>query len=151
MNNFNQNNFKANLKESKFSKVGVITLSTDFTIEQDYRKVCYNLPIDIFFNRIPFLNPLTHENYIKMADYIYETTNQILPNEKVDVVAYGCTSGTIEIGVERIKSEIHKSKADALITTPITAAIKAFKFRISKKLLFLALILKMLISKYMTI
>ena len=126
MNNFNQNNYKADLKEINLSKVGVITLSTDLTIEQDYRKVCYNLPIDIFFNRIPFLNPLTHENYIKMADHIFETTNQILPNEKVDVVAYGCTSGTIEIGEERIKAEIHKSKADALITTPITAAIKAF-------------------------
>ena len=134
MNNFNQNNFKADLKEINFSKVGVITLSTDFTIEQDYRKVCYNLPIDIFFNRIPFLNPLNYENYIKMADHIYETTNQILPNEKVDVVAYGCTSGTIEIGEERIKSEIHKSKVDALITTPITAAIKAFKLSNFKKI-----------------
>ena len=51
-----------------------------------------------------------------MADHISETTNQILPNEKVDVVAYGCTSGTIEIGEEKIKSEIHKSKVDALIT-----------------------------------
>ena len=62
-----------------------------------------------------------------MADQITETTNQILPNEKVDVVAYGCTSGTIEIGEERIKYEINKSKSDALITTPITAAIKALK------------------------
>ena len=81
MSSFNQNNFKPELKDTNFNKVGVITLSTDFTIEQDYRKVCYNLPIDIFFNRIPFLNPLTHENYIKMADHISETTNQILPNE----------------------------------------------------------------------
>ena len=37
-----------------------------------------------------------------MADHISETTNQILPNEKVDVVAYGCTSGTIEIGEEEL-------------------------------------------------
>ena len=47
MNNFNQNNFKANLQETDFSKIGVITLSTDLTIEQDYRKVCCNLPIDL--------------------------------------------------------------------------------------------------------
>ena len=38
MNNFNQNNFKADLKDTNFNKIGVITLSTDFTIEQDYRK-----------------------------------------------------------------------------------------------------------------
>ena len=54
---FNQNNFKPELKDTNFNKIGVITLSTDFTIEQDYRKVCYNLPIDIFFNRIPFFKP----------------------------------------------------------------------------------------------
>ena len=55
MNNFNQNNFKADLKDTNFNKIGVITLSTDFTIEQDYRKICQNLPVDIFFNRIPFI------------------------------------------------------------------------------------------------
>ena len=70
MDSFNQNNLKANLHDSNFSRIGVITLSTDFTIEQDFRKICHNLPVDLFFNRIPFLNPLTHENYLKMADYI---------------------------------------------------------------------------------
>ena len=59
MNSFNQNNFKANLHDTNFSRIGVITLSTDFTIEQDFRKICHNLPVDLFFNRIPFLNPLT--------------------------------------------------------------------------------------------
>ena len=108
MDNFNQNNVKANLHDTNFSRIGVITLSTDFTIEQDFRKICHNLPVDLFFNRIPFLNPLTHENYIKMADHLTETTNQILPNEKIQVVAYGCTSGTIEIGEKRIRSEIFK-------------------------------------------
>ena len=62
-----------------------------------------------------------------MADHIEETTNQILPNEKIQVVAYGCTSGTIEIGEKKIRSEIFKAKPDALITTPITAAVKALK------------------------
>mgnify|MGYP006248557503 FL=1 len=134
MDSFNQNNFKANLHDTNFSRIGIITLSTDFTIEQDFRKICHNLPVDLFFNRIPFLNPLTHENYIKMADHLTETTNQILPNEKIQVVAYGCTSGTIEIGEKRIRSEIFKAKPDALITTPITAAVKALKLLNHKKI-----------------
>ena len=134
MDSFNQNNVKANLHDTNFSRIGIITLSTDFTIEQDFRKICHNLPVDLFFNRIPFLNPLTHENYLKMADYITETTNQILPNEKIQVVAYGCTSGTIEIGEKRIRSEIFKAKPDALITTPITSAVKALKLLNHKKI-----------------
>ena len=134
MDSFNQNNVKANLHDTNFSRIGIITLSTDFTIEQDFRKICHNLPVDLFFNRIPFLNPLTHENYIKMADHLTETTNQILPNEKIQVVAYGCTSGTIEIGEKRIRSEIFKAKPDALITTPITASVKALKLLNHKKI-----------------
>ena len=69
MYSFNQNNVKANLHDTKFSRIGVITLSTDFTIEQDFRKICHNLPVDLFFNRIPFLNPLTHENYMSCLLY----------------------------------------------------------------------------------
>ncbi len=39
MDNFNQNNVKANLHDTNFSRIGIITLSTDFTIEQDFRKI----------------------------------------------------------------------------------------------------------------
>ena len=134
MKQFNQINLTPIVESTPNPRIGVVALSTDFTIEQDFRKICHNLPVDLFFNRIPFLNPLTHENYMRMADHITETTNQILPNEKIQVVAYGCTSGTIEIGEKRIRSEIFKAKPDALITTPITAAVKALKLLNHKKI-----------------
>ena len=127
MNNFKQNDLKPIIQNTTNPRVGVITLSTDFTIEQDFRKICHSLPIDIFFNRIPFINPLNHENYLKMAEHIPEVSQQILPGEKIDVIAYGCTSGTIAIGEEHISSQVHKSKSEAKVTTPITASLKAFK------------------------
>ena len=127
MNNFKQNDLKPIIQNTTNPRVGVITLSTDFTIEQDFRKICHSLPIDIFFNRIPFINPLNHENYLKMAEHIPEVSQQILPGEKIDVIAYGCTSGTIAIGEEHISSQVQRSKPEAKVTTPITASLKAFK------------------------
>ena len=127
MNNFIQNDLKPIIQSTTNPRIGVITLSTDFTIEQDFRKICHSLPIDIFFNRISFINPLNHENYLKMAEHIPEVSEQILPGEKIDVIAYGCTSGTIAIGEEHISSQVQKSKPEAKVTTPITAALKAFK------------------------
>ena len=127
MKEFNQIDLTPLIKKTKNPRIGVVTLSTDFTIEQDYRKICHLLPVDIFVNRIPFINPLNHENYLKMADHISEVSGEILPGEKIDVIAYGCTSGTIAIGEDRIKNEINKSKPEALVTTPITAALKAFR------------------------
>ena len=127
MNNFFQKELSANINETTNPRIGVITLSTDFTIEQDFRKVCHGINLDIFFNRIPFTNPLNHENYLRMAEYIPEVTEQILPKEKLNVIAYGCTSGTIAIGADVITDLVHKKKPEALVTTPITAALKAFK------------------------
>ena len=127
MKEFNQIDLTPLIKKTKNPRIGIVTLSTDFTIEQDYRKICHALPVDLFVNRIPFINPLNHENYLKMADHITEVSREILQGEKIDAIAFGCTSGTIAIGVERIKNEVHKSKPEALVTTPITAALKAFK------------------------
>ena len=127
MKNFEQIDIEPYLKDIPYPRIGVVTLSTDFTIEQDFRRICHNIPLDIFVNRIPFENPLTHENYLKMADHLPKIVEDILPDQKLDVVAYGCTSGTVAIGEERITSQIHKSKPGAYVTTPITAALRAFK------------------------
>ena len=127
MNKFVQKNLTPIIKKTLNPRIGVITLSTDFTIEQDFRKICHGLNLDLFFNRIPFSNPLNHENYVKMAKNIPEVTEQILPNQSIDVIAYGCTSGTIAVGEDYITDQVHKKKPDSLVTTPITAALKAFK------------------------
>ena len=74
-----------------------------------------------------FIGASSYENYLKMANYIPEVCDQILPGQNIDVVAYGCTSGTIAIGEKEITNQIRKSKPNTLVTTPITAALKAFK------------------------
>ncbi len=134
MTTFVQNDLRPDIIKTINPRIGLIALSTDFTIEQDYRNICHQLPVDIFVNRIPFENPLNHENYLKMANHISDVSAQILPSEDVDIVAYGCTSGTIAIGAERIKQEVNNSKPNAKVTTPITSAIKAFKHLGIKKI-----------------
>ena len=125
--NFSQVDLKPRILKSPNPKIGVITLSTDFTIEQDFRRICHDQNVDIYVNRIPFENPLNHENYLKMADHLAEIANNILPGTQIDSIAYGCTSGTVAIGDKRITDEIQKSKTGAYVSTPITAALKALK------------------------
>ena len=127
MKNFEQIDVKVDLIDVPNPRIGLVALSTDFTIEQDYRRICHNIPVDIFVNRIPFENPLTHENYLKMADHLPIIAENILPGQNLNTVAYGCTSGTVAIGEEKITSQIHKSKPGVYVTTPITAAMRAFK------------------------
>jgi len=115
-------------------KVGLLALSTDLTIEKDFNSVCNKLPLDVFVNRIHNENPLTKDNLLKMYDQLERITEKILPGEKINTIAYGCTSGTIAIGEERVKEKIQLAKPDCYVTTPITSAIKAFKLMNIKKI-----------------
>tara|TARA_X000001036_G_scaffold170438_1_gene161244 strand:- start:144 stop:893 length:750 start_codon:yes stop_codon:yes gene_type:complete len=126
--------YDAKFKKKLNPKLGLVALSTDQTIEKDFNSVCKNLPLNIFINRIHNQNPLTKENLLKMEDDLETTVSKILPEEKLDTIAYGCTSGTIAIGEEKVKEKILLAKPDCYVTTPITSAIKAFKKMNIKKI-----------------
>ena len=108
-------------------KIGLIALASDYMIEKDFIKIIKDKEIDFFVNRIECFNPLTKENLIKMSEKVTEVTKDILPDEKIDCVAYGCTSGTIAAGFEAIQKKIKDAKPEAIVTTPSTASIKALK------------------------
>ena len=118
--------------EPKFIKkhnprVGLITLASDFRIEKDFNEVIYGKEIDLYCNRIHCYNPLTNQTLKKMADDIPKVTKDILPDQKLDCVAYGCTSGTIAAGYESIVEKVNLAKPNTKVTTPITSAINALK------------------------
>jgi len=108
-------------------RIGLITLASDFRIEKDFNNIIYGKEIDLYCNRIHCYNPLTNETLKKMADDIPNVTKDILPDQKLDCVAYGCTSGTIAAGYEAIFKKVNLAKPDTKVTTPITSAINALK------------------------
>jgi len=108
-------------------KIGLIALASDYMIEKDFIKIIKDKKISFFVNRIECFNPLTKDNLIKMSEKVTEVTKDILPDEKIDCIAYGCTSGTIAAGYETIQKKINKAKPEAIVTTPSTASIKALK------------------------
>ena len=108
-------------------RIGLITLASDFRIEKDFNNIIYGKEIDLFSNRIHCYNPLTNETLKKMADDITDVAKEILPDQKLDCVAYGCTSGTIAAGYNSIFDKVNLAKPNTKVTTPITSAIKALK------------------------
>ena len=118
-------------------RIGLIALATDFRIEKDFISIIKDIDLDFFVNRIHCYFPLTSEYLIKMASSITEISKDILPDEKLDCVVYGCTSGTIAAGYETIKNKINLAKPDAKVTTPSTAAVNALrKMNVTKVAIF---------------
>ena len=128
------NYIKPKFKKKINPKVGLLALSTDLTIENDFQSICQKLPLDLFVNRIHNENPLTKENLLKMYDQIEPVTKKILPGQKINAVAYACTSGTIAIGEDKVKDKVQLAKPGCYVTTPITSAIKAFTKMNAKKI-----------------
>jgi len=131
-------------KPSSNSKVGLIALATDFMIEKDFINITKDMNIDIFVNRIHCYSPLNSENLIKMSNAVTEVSNDILPDEKLDCIVYGCTSGTIAAGFDLIEKKIRLAKPETKVTTPSIAAINALKkMNVSKVAIFTPYIKKL--------
>ena len=69
-----------------------------------------------------------------MTEKLTEVTENILPGQTLDVVAYGCTSGTIAAGIDKIVNKIKSAKPNCKVTTPITSAVNALKYLNLKKI-----------------
>ena len=96
---------KAKFIKKYSPRIGLITLASDLRIEKDFNNIIQGKDIDLYVNRIPCYNPLTNENLIKMAGEITSVTKNILPDQKIDCIAYGCTSGTVAAGYDLIKKK----------------------------------------------
>ena len=130
---------KLNKIEPKFiskanPRIGLITLGSDLRIEKDFNNIIYGRDIDLYVNRIHCYNPLTNETLAKMANDIPNVAKEILPEQKLDCVAYGCTSGTVAAGYDTKKKKVNLAKPEAKVTTPITATIKALQALSVKKI-----------------
>lgn len=107
--------------------IGLVVLATDQTMEHEFRRL---LPLDgigVYCARVFNDADVTPETLRAIGDLIAPATELILPGLPLDVVGFGCTSATMTMGEERIFSEIRKARPGVTCTTPITAALAAFK------------------------
>jgi maleate isomerase len=108
------------------ARIGLLALATDLNSESDLRRM---LPADIglYCNRVKHANPMTLEALREVADDLPRAGRDLLPGLTLDVVAYGCTSGTIALGEAETLALIGRAKPSRHQTTPVTASLAALK------------------------
>ncbi len=109
------------------ARIGLITLPDDQTIEHELRIIFDRPGVACFANRLPCAATITPDTLKAMKGDIAAAAALILPGLKLDVMAYGCTSGSLFIGPEVIREQIHKTHPQAICTTPIEAATAALQ------------------------
>ncbi|RED43395.1 maleate cis-trans isomerase family protein [Aestuariispira insulae] len=114
-------------------RVGLLALATDLNSETDLRRI-FPSGIEIFTNRVTNANPVTMDNLRAMSGDITRAAAGILPGYGVDVVIYGCTSGTVAIGEAQLEKLIRAAHPDTPSTNPITATRNALRAFGAKKI-----------------
>ena len=108
-------------------RIGLVILATDHTTEVDFQRMVASDRIGVYVNRIPYANPTTPENLLRMQPVLTEGASLILPGETLDAVMYSCTSASVVIGDARIEEAIRAAKPGVSVVTPTAAAVKGLR------------------------
>ncbi len=108
-------------------KIGLVALSTDYTFERDFHRVCSPDRVGIYASRVLFENPTTPENLRKMLPRIQDAAELILTDTALDAVCYGCTAATVHIGDDEIRQAVQCAKPGVPVITPSGAGALGLK------------------------
>ena len=105
-------------------KLGLITLQADRTIEDDFRRL---LPHDVslLVSRVPSGLDVTLDSLAQMEGALSDASSLFPVGHRFDAVGYGCTSGTAQIGVQKIAERICAGTDTGAISEPVSALIAA--------------------------
>jgi maleate isomerase len=107
--------------------LGLIVLASDQTIEYEFRRVATLPGVGIYESRIYNAPQVTPEALRDLEGEIAQGAKLILPGLHLDVMVFGCNSGTMVLGEEAVYARIRASRPDVPCTSPVTGMIAAFK------------------------
>lgn len=108
------------------AKIGFVLLATEQTIEENAYRLCPP-GVGMHFTRAANPDSITIENLSKQAGDLARAASTLLPDGSLDVISYGCTSGSLVIGEDRVFTELNKGAPTAIATSLITGVIRALK------------------------
>ena len=112
------------LTTTRAPQLGLIVLQSDETIELDFRRL---LPADAewMVARIPSGAEVTPETLAAMEHDLTTTAARFPDGIKLACIAYGCTSGSAQIGTDTVARHLNAVHPDSATTNPVTALIAA--------------------------
>ncbi|KVG62328.1 maleate cis-trans isomerase family protein [Burkholderia cenocepacia] len=107
---------------SRRAAIGLVVLATDHTIEYEWRKLLALDGVGLYESRIANSADITPDTLREMDTRIAPGVAVIRPGERLDVVAFGCTSASMVLGEDRVTERIREARPNVACTTPVTAA-----------------------------
>lgn len=114
------------LVDPKTRNIGLIALSTDPIVEEDFRRVfTRENRYRLYANRVEFNPPVTNENLKAMGPRIGTAASLITPEEPLQVIAYACTSCATNLGDDHVCSSINQGRPEVHAINPALSGREA--------------------------
>lgn len=107
------------------ARVGLIALSSDYTIEYEFARMLSLPGVAVHGSRIDNDAQISAESLADMRARVTASAALIIPQGELDVVVFGCTSASMVIGAQAIHELIQQARMDVSCTTPIEAVAAA--------------------------
>lgn len=102
--------------------IGLVVLATDHTIEHEWHRIMQLDGVALYETRLFNSADIRPQTLAAMEGDIAPAVSLLLPGQRMDVVAFGCTSGAMVIGENQVFARIRESRPGVACTSPITAA-----------------------------
>jgi maleate isomerase len=104
--------------------VGLIALANDGTIEADVHAYLRAADIRVCTTRVrtPLRNTLA--SLIELGETLAGALAVLVPEGRLDVVAFGCTSGAMALGPETVRATLTRGRPSLQVTDPVSAALR---------------------------
>ncbi|MFK7746380.1 MAG: Asp/Glu racemase [Roseobacter sp.] len=105
-------------------RLGLIALQSDETIEADMRRL---LPADVelMVSRVPSAEEVSSDTLAAMEGDLSQAAALFPKAVQFDAIAYGCTSGTAQIGVDTVAAKIKTCVDVQTVTQPLSSLVAA--------------------------
>ena len=108
------------------AKIGFVELATEQTIESDMMRLA-PAGVGIHFTRSAIPDQITAANLGAMIDGLGDAAAILAPNADLDVICYACTSGSVVMGEDEVKTELRRGAPNAIATTLISGVLQALE------------------------
>ena len=109
------------------ASIGLIVLMNDIAIEPELRAFLPSDGVSLYANRIHMARDVSVQALKDMEQDIPQAMELILPDDHLDVVGFGCTSGSMAIGPDNVAAAVHRTRPGVPVTNPVSASMKGLR------------------------
>lgn len=109
------------------ARIGMIGLGSGMTTEREMHQIVAQNGVLLATTRVQDSDTVSLANLKAMQSDLMRAARTILPGERLDVIAYGCTSGAVAIGEATVAECIQSVRPDIRVTNQFRSSVDALR------------------------